>query len=208
MRLLVIDTATEACSIALFEDGQLIGHFHDVLGRGHAERILPIISNLPDGGRADEIWTDCGPGSFTGIRIGIAAAKGLGLVWKAPVRGLSVFLLIDAGATKIDSAWQSKARAIVMEGGHGEWFVQLLSPDGKSDLQSLSPDAAVALVGDRPVAGSRATQLCALRGGGYGIDLLPDARDAIAVPAESTYADVSAIYGRGADAKTLNERAV
>ncbi len=42
---------------------------HDVVGRGHAERLVPMIAALPDGGRAERILVDCGPGSFTGIRV-------------------------------------------------------------------------------------------------------------------------------------------
>ena len=84
MRILVIDTATQALSVALLEDGQPIGHFHEIVGRGHAEALLPAIAALPDGGRADAIAVDVGPGSFTGVRIGIAAARALALAWSVP----------------------------------------------------------------------------------------------------------------------------
>lgn len=203
MRRLVIDTATEACSVALFEDGRLIGHYHDVVGRGHAERIMPIIARLPDGGRADEMWVDCGPGSFTGVRIGIATAKGLGLAWKAPVKGYLAHSLIDAGGTDVDASWALQDRAIVMEGGHGEWFVQLISPMERSEIRSLTPDQATAWVGGRPVAGSRADQLNYERGGGEAISLLPDARWAAYLNMEDILPDATPTYGRGADAKKL-----
>ena len=87
MRLLAIETATEACSVALFEDGQLRAHAHELVGRGHAERLIPMIGELPDRGRAETILVDCGPGSFTGVRVGLAAARGLGLAWAAPIHG-------------------------------------------------------------------------------------------------------------------------
>lgn len=206
MRRLVIDTATEACSVALFEDGRLIGHYHDVVGRGHAERILPIIAALPDGGRADEIWVDCGPGSFTGVRIGIAAAKGLGLAWKTRVKGYLSHSLVDAGAGVESANWLGQERAVVMEGGHGEWFVQLVSPTERSELRSLQPDEALSWVGNRPVAGSRADELNVMRRGGDAISMLPDARSAKYLEASEIMDDAKPTYGRGADAKKLADR--
>ena len=75
MRILAIETATEACSVALFEEGALVDARHEVLGRGHAERLVPMIAELPDRGRAEEIRVSLGPGSFTGVRIGVAVAR-------------------------------------------------------------------------------------------------------------------------------------
>ena len=96
MRTLVIETATSACSVALFDDDALVVYDAAVVGRGHAERLMPMIAALPNGGRADRIWVDCGPGSFTGIRVGIAAARGLGFGWGVPVQGFSSMALIAA----------------------------------------------------------------------------------------------------------------
>uniref|UniRef100_UPI00359301A6 tRNA (adenosine(37)-N6)-threonylcarbamoyltransferase complex dimerization subunit type 1 TsaB n=1 Tax=Blastomonas sp. TaxID=1909299 RepID=UPI00359301A6 len=81
--MLVIDAATEACSVALFERDALIASDHAVLGRGHAERLIPMIAALPERGRADTILVNCGPGSFTGVRVGLAAARALALAWGA-----------------------------------------------------------------------------------------------------------------------------
>ena len=55
MRILAIETATEACSVALFDGGVPLDARHEVLGRGHAERLVPMIAELPEKGRADEI---------------------------------------------------------------------------------------------------------------------------------------------------------
>jgi len=82
-RLLAIDTATIACSVALFEDGALIAADYAEIGRGHAEKLIPAIAQLPHRGRADKILVNCGPGSFTGVRIGISAAKALALAMHA-----------------------------------------------------------------------------------------------------------------------------
>ena len=68
MRTLAFDTSGAACSVALFEDGAIIAERHEVVGRGHAERLIPWIAALPNGGKADLILVGCGPGSFTGVR--------------------------------------------------------------------------------------------------------------------------------------------
>src|ERR1700749_4688656 len=122
MRTLVIETATAACSVALIEAGVVVASAHEVVGRGHAERLIPMIAGLPDGGRADAILVDCGPGSFTGIRVGIAAARGLGLGWNVPVHGFSSLPLVAAAAFAADA--NLDRLAVVLEGGHGEVFMQ------------------------------------------------------------------------------------
>ena len=98
MRTLVIDSATEACSVALFEDGALLAGACEVIGRGHAERLVPMIAELPDKGRAERIVVSLGPGSFTGVRIGLAAARALGLAWQAEVLGYPTLALVAAMA--------------------------------------------------------------------------------------------------------------
>ena len=89
MRKLVIDCATEACSVALIEDGSLLAGTYTMLGRGHAERLVPMISELPGKGRADIIAVDVGPGSFTGLRVGISAARGIGMAANKDVVGVT-----------------------------------------------------------------------------------------------------------------------
>src|SRR5687768_8493268 len=75
--ILAIDTSTAACSAALFDAaGECVGSADERIGRGHAERLVPMIAELLDGRRADRILVGVGPGSFTGIRVGIAAANG------------------------------------------------------------------------------------------------------------------------------------
>ncbi len=176
MRTLVLETATAACSVALIEAGTVVAQAHEITGRGHAERLVPMIAALPAGGRAERILVDVGPGSFTGIRVGIAAARGLALGWGAVVQGYSSLSLIAAAALATDP---SEALAVVLEGGHGEVFMQgfraPLMPTGP--FVSLRPDAALAALDGRRAIGSGIRFLTAL--------------------------DPRPIYGRAPDAKPL-----
>ena len=106
MRRLVIDSATEACSVGLFDGDDLVAGAYAMLGRGHAEQLVPMIAALPDKGRADLIAVNTGPGSFTGIRVGLAAARALSLAWAAPLAGYSSLALVAAMA----QAGSSEAR--------------------------------------------------------------------------------------------------
>ncbi len=198
-RLLAIECATEACSVALFDGGSLVEGRYEVLGRGHAERLVPMIAELPDRGRADRIVVGLGPGSFTGIRIGLAAARALGLAWSAEVRGYPTLALVAAIARKKTG----RPVSVCMTGGHGEWFVQDFAADGmpQDKVVSLRPDAAAGAARHAIVAGSQAQALVALRKSGDAIALLPDARSVAALPNAIITGDLSPLYGRPPDAK-------
>ncbi|RZT47578.1 tRNA threonylcarbamoyl adenosine modification protein YeaZ [Sphingomonas sp. BK036] len=200
MRNLVIETSTTACSVALIEAGAVIARTHDVVGRGHAERLIPMIADLPDGGRADRILVDCGPGSFTGVRVGIAAARGLALGWGAEIAGFSSLPLIAAAAF---SERPTHDIAVVMEGGHGEVFMQAFSADlsPRTDMVSLRPDAALAALAGRRAVGNGVRWLAALDPALDLTEALPDAAAAILLPDSLTALPPSPIYGRAPDAK-------
>jgi tRNA threonylcarbamoyladenosine biosynthesis protein TsaB len=200
MRTLVIETSTTACSVALLEDGAIIARAHDVVGRGHAERLIPMIAELPNGGRADRIIVDCGPGSFTGVRVGIAAARGLALGWGAKIAGFSSLPLVAAAAF---ADRLTDDIAVVMEGGHGEVFMQAFATDlsPRSDMVSLKPAAALAALAGRRAVGNGVRWLAALDDTIDLTEALPDAASAILLPATLTALPPSPIYGRAPDAK-------
>lgn len=201
-RALVIDSASEACSAALVEAGAIIDFRHEVIGRGHAERLVPLIAELTDGGRADALYVGCGPGSFAGVRIGVAAARALALGWQVPVRGFSTLALVAAGAA--DAIAAAGGALVVMEGGHGQWFVQPFAADlsPRASVQSLLPDAAAELP-DALVVGNRAEAFVERRGSGRALARLPDACAFVRLPASALFDDPSPIYGRAPDARPM-----
>ncbi|UZK64781.1 tRNA (adenosine(37)-N6)-threonylcarbamoyltransferase complex dimerization subunit type 1 TsaB [Sphingomonas sp. M1-B02] len=204
---LVIETATAACSVALLQDGKVVAHRHDVVERGHAELLIPMIGALPGQGRAEHILVDVGPGSFTGVRVGLAAARGLAIGWGSSVQGYSSLALLAAAGFAADPG--RAALAVVLEGGHGEVFMQLftsspLKEDGP--FLSLGPAAALAKLGNRQAIGSGVHRLAAVDPGGAFCETLPDAADAALLPPAFAALPPRPIYGRAPDAKTLAER--
>ena len=200
MRTLVIDSATEACSAALFEDGVLVAGSCEVIGRGHAERLVPMIAELPGKGRAERIAVSLGPGSFTGVRIGLAAARALGLAWKAEMLGYPTLALVAAMARQTHPG----PVTVGMTGGHGEWFVQDFGAGGlpETDARSRTPDQAHGDVHYSVAAGSKARDLLMFDGPGrVTLDILPDARCFPLLPEALLTPDLSPLYGRPPDAR-------
>src|SRR5689334_4692289 len=194
--LLVIETATAACSAALIEGAGLVDERHEIVGRGHAERLLPMVAELLGGRVPEAILVDCGPGSFTGLRVGLAAAHGLAIGWKVPVSGYSSLALVAAAAGE-------PALAVALAGGHGELFVQDYGGDPIAPLdalRSLAPAEAGAAVSAAVVVGSGAEALVAARGHGRWREALPRAADARLLPPALRALPPRPIYGRAPDA--------
>jgi tRNA threonylcarbamoyl adenosine modification protein YeaZ len=197
---LVIDSATAACSAALIDpDGALVDERHELVGRGHAERLVPMIAELLDGRRPTSILVDCGPGSFTGVRVGLAAAHGLAIGWNVPLAGYCSLALLAAASREDDVA-------AALQGGHGELFVQSYAGDPIAPvdtLRSLAPAVAAAEICAPLVVGSGAEQLVAVRGHGRWGDALPRAADARLLPPSLRALEPRPIYGRAPDARPM-----
>ena len=203
MRTLVIETATAACSVALLEGNAVIAAGHEVVGRGHAERLLPMIAALPDGGRAQHILVDCGPGSFTGVRVGIAAARALALGWSATLGGFSSLPLLAAAAFERHPG--TYTLATIIEGGHGEVFMQTFDAplQTRSSLVSLRPEAALAALEALFAVGSGVRLLAGIDPARSDSDALPRAADALLLPTAFTTLAAAPLYGRAPDAKPI-----
>ncbi len=206
----MIDTATERLSVALFDQGQMVAHHGTLAGRGHAEALLPAIAALPDGGKADRIAVDIGPGSFTGVRIGLAAARALAFAWGVPLAGYSALTMIAAGArAQRQGQGQGQAGetiAVAITGGHGELFWQYFAADTLAPMGNVASTPIADLVltlKDAVVHGSGAPALVEARGYGEAVPMHPDAQWFALLPPDAATLPPRPIYGRGADAKPM-----
>lgn len=194
--ILAIDTSTAACTAALFDgDGTCLAMRDELIGRGHAERLVPMIEELLDARKADSILVGVGPGSFTGIRVGIAAAHGLAIGWGASLSGMSSLALLAIGVPG------PRRVAVALAGGHGELFVQEFDQHQPvSDLLNLPPEQATNIISAERVAGSGAKALVAARGWGQAIEAWPSASNAMLLPASLRSLPPKPLYARAPDA--------
>jgi len=198
--ILAFDTSTAACTAALLEtDGTIVASRDEVIGRGHAERLVPMIEEMLDGHVPARIIVGVGPGSFTGLRVGIAAAHGMAIGWKVPLSGMNSLALLAASAPP----GEGKVAA-AMTGGHGELFVQTFDRKkltATGPILNLSPPAAAMKVDAPMVVGSGAEALLEARHTGEAIPLLPSASRALALPELLRTLDCKPIYARAPDAR-------
>jgi tRNA threonylcarbamoyl adenosine modification protein YeaZ len=156
--VLALSTSSPALSIALVDGCQVIARHHELIGRGHAEALVPAIAALLAGRRADAIIVDIGPGSYTGIRIGIAAARALGVAWGVPVHGVSALSLVAAQAFAADPALATVFALIDAGRGHAAGALigrELVAPQ-PAVVTSLPAGAAVAGAGATLLPGAAA----------------------------------------------------
>ena len=193
--LLAFDTSSAACTAALFDgEGTCIARSDELIGRGHSERLVPMIGELLDGRRAEQVLVGIGPGSFTGIRVAIAAAHGLAIGWGADLRGMSSLALLA-------SAESGEVTAAIV-GGHGELFVQQFdSAQPTSELRNLVPAEAAAFATAHLVIGSGARQLVGARGWGEAREAWPSASNALRLPAALRSLPAKPVYARAPDAR-------
>ena len=195
--ILAFDTSTAACTAALFDgSGACVGRVDERIGRGHAERLVPMLDELLAGRRADRIIVGVGPGSFTGIRVGLAAAHGLAIGWDAELSGMSSMALL--------AAHMEGKVAAAMQSGHGELFVQqFFGGEPSSELLNLPPVEAAKATDAELVVGSGAKQLVEARGWGEAREAFPSAADALRLPEALRTLPAKPVYARAPDARTL-----
>ncbi len=136
MRVLAIDTALEACSAALLdtEQGVTLARQSHAMTRGHAEALLPMISDLMvqseiEFAQIDRVAVTTGPGSFTGLRVGLSAARGIGLAAGKPVVGLTTLAALAAPYIAADD---TISVAAAIDARHGHVYLQIFGPGGRT----------------------------------------------------------------------------
>ncbi|SDT31213.1 tRNA (adenosine(37)-N6)-threonylcarbamoyltransferase complex dimerization subunit type 1 TsaB [Bradyrhizobium canariense] len=134
MLILAIDTALDACAAALLDTdaSEVIAQESQAMKRGHAEALMPLIARvMKESGVAftalDRIAVTTGPGSFTGLRVGISAARGIALAAARPVVGLTT---LTAYAAPIVSLGREQPVISAIDARHDHVYFQVVGGDG------------------------------------------------------------------------------
>ena len=150
MLILAIDTALEACAVAVLDTdaGELLAQESRLMKRGHAEALMPKITRIMQSANLaftslGRIAVTVGPGSFTGLRVGISAARGLALAAKRPAVGLSTLSAYAAGIVG-----QTRTAPVIsaIDARHDHVYFQIVAGDGSELVRPTiaSIDEAIA----------------------------------------------------------------
>jgi tRNA threonylcarbamoyl adenosine modification protein YeaZ len=169
MRVLALDTALDACAAAVL-DTQRPDHLTDetrTMTRGHAEALMPLVARVMDAARLefaeiDRIAVTIGPGSFTGVRVGIAAARGIALAAGKPAIGLTTLAAFTAPHV---AAGFAGTVVPVIDARHGQVYMQVFGPGGRAliapRLAAVRDAVQAARTGAALVVGSAADLVAA-----------------------------------------------
>ncbi|WWO99432.1 MAG: tRNA (adenosine(37)-N6)-threonylcarbamoyltransferase complex dimerization subunit type 1 TsaB [Candidatus Dasytiphilus stammeri] len=146
MRILAIDTSTELCSVALLDDKEVYS-VYESYSREHAQVILPLIQKILSDRclelqQLDAIAVNRGPGSFTGLRLGISIAKGIGLATNLSIIGISTLAIL---AEKAWNMFGAQRVLVVIDAHMGEFYwaeyqrVKKSCWNGENTEQVLNP---------------------------------------------------------------------
>ncbi|PPR10753.1 MAG: tRNA threonylcarbamoyladenosine biosynthesis protein TsaB [Alphaproteobacteria bacterium MarineAlpha11_Bin1] len=129
-KILSIDTSADFCGVAILRGESVLSRHSLAMSRGHAEALIPLVKNLCADANItpsafDLISVTIGPGSFTGVRTGISAAKGFALVADCPAIGVSSLHAVAAAVPTNDA----QPILIVLDTRRADYFVQLFDRD-------------------------------------------------------------------------------
>ncbi len=151
MRILGLDAATAACSAALCEDGRVLAETAEAMEHGHAQALMPMILTVMAGhsfASLDAIGVTRGPGGFTGIRVGLATARGLGLAARRPVLGVTTFAAVARNVEV--SPGERRNLLVLIESKRRDLYAQLFSAAGVplAEPVALPPEDLPAYAGE------------------------------------------------------------
>jgi tRNA threonylcarbamoyladenosine biosynthesis protein TsaB len=169
MRVLAIDTALGACSVAVLDTSiaTVVASESSIMSRGHAEAIMPMIARVMDESgidfaSLDRIAVTTGPGSFTGLRVGISAARGIALATGRPAIGLSTLSGFAAPHIAEDD---TKSVVAVVDARHDHVYLQVFGPGGRTlvppRIAPLREALRAAMSGTARIVGNAADLLAA-----------------------------------------------
>jgi tRNA threonylcarbamoyl adenosine modification protein YeaZ len=202
MRVLAIDTALAACSVAVLdsEQGGIIASESVPMERGHAEALIPLLARLMAGaGLAfpdlDRVVVTTGPGSFTGLRVGISAARGIALATGKPAVGVSTLSAYAAPHLAADDA---AAVVAVIDARHDHVYLHAFGRGGRTIVAArLAPlREAVLVAAEAPtrIVGSAALAVAAKL---TATDAAPVAVDARTAPDIAWVARIGSVLPEG-----------
>lgn len=170
MLVLALDTASAFCAAALVDNGDMLAQRSENIGRGHAEYLMDYIATIMKDGACDfaainRIAVNIGPGSFTGVRVGVAAARGLTLALDKPAIGITAF---EALAYEAQILKPGQPVSVVLEAHRGALYCQHftagLTPASPPQI-ATAEEIAARLPQDAVLTGSGAEKIIALRPG-------------------------------------------
>jgi len=154
VKILALDSATSACSVALWSDGRVLAGEAAEMSRGHAEALPPMVDRVRRAAgvafpEIDRFAVTVGPGHFTGLRIGLAAARGLALATGRPLIGVTTLEAVAAAVAEGERA--GSTILVALDSKRAEPYVQSFDPL----LRPEGPPAALmpSMVADRLVEG-------------------------------------------------------
>ena len=185
MRLLAIDTALSACAAAVFDSEQrkVLASESLKMARGHAEALMPLIARVMDQADIDfadldRVAVTLGPGSFTGLRVGISAARGIALAAGKPTVGIPT---LSAYAAPHIANEEGAAIVAAIDARHDRVYLQVFACSGRTLVAptvSSIADAVRAAPSPVRVVGSGAALIAAAWPEGEAPPLAVDAQDA------------------------------